>query len=101
MREETGPTTLASRGREHGSGRRVNERMSMRSIVYSLALDGVRAVAVLTVMFFHLGAFTIGWAGVPIRTHLGSRIDGCNGSFGSRRPGHTSRRHIARPPDLP
>ena len=37
-----GPTALTSRSREHGSARLVDERMSMRSIAYSPALDGLR-----------------------------------------------------------
>ena len=38
----------------------------MRSIAYSPALDGLRAVAVVSVMLFHLDAFALGWAGVPL-----------------------------------
>jgi peptidoglycan/LPS O-acetylase OafA/YrhL len=37
-----------------------------RSIRYSPALDGLRALAVLSVMLFHLDAFALGWAGVPL-----------------------------------
>ena len=37
-----------------------------RSIAYSPALDGLRALAVLSVMLFHLDSFALGWAGVPL-----------------------------------
>ena len=37
-----------------------------RSIAYSPALDGLRALAVISVMLFHLDAFALGWAGVPL-----------------------------------
>lgn len=36
----------------------------MRS--YIPELDGVRAIAVISVMIFHIGVFPIGWMGVPL-----------------------------------
>jgi hypothetical protein len=43
-----------------------NAESPSRSIAYWPALDGLRALAVLSVMLFRLDAFALGWAGVPL-----------------------------------